>query len=59
MSREIDVDFPIHYKELLQPSRHWRHLVYYGGRGGLKSHSVARALLISGEREKLRILCVS
>ena len=57
MSREIDVDFPIHYKELLQPSRHWRHLVYYGGRGGLKSHSVARALLISGEREKLRILC--
>lgn len=57
MSRIIDFDIPVQYKELLQPTKQWRHLVYYGGRGGLKSHSVARALLIRGEKEKLRILC--
>ena len=55
MSRTIDVDFPVHYKELF--NKKWRHIIYYGGRGGLKSHSVARALLIRGENEKLRILC--
>lgn len=55
MSRTIDFDIPVHYKELFNPK--WRHIIYYGGRGGLKSHSVARALLIRGEKEKLRILC--
>ena len=55
MSRVIDFDIPVHYKELFNPK--WRHIIYYGGRGGLKSHSVARALLIRGEKEKLRILC--
>lgn len=51
----IDVDFPRAYKQLFNPK--WRHIIYYGGRGGLKSHSIARALLIRGESEKLRILC--
>jgi len=55
MSKSIEVDFPVHYKQLF--NKNWRHIVYYGGRGGLKSHSVARALLIRGEDEKLRILC--
>ena len=55
MSQLIDVDFPVHYRELFNEK--WRHLVYYGGRGGLKSHSIARALLIRGEGKKLRILC--
>jgi phage terminase large subunit len=32
--------------------------VYYGGRSGCKSHSMARALLIKGMQQKLRILCV-
>lgn len=53
--RTIDVDFPVAYKQLF--NRKWRHIIYYGGRGGLKSHSIARALLIRGEQEKLRILC--
>jgi len=55
MSRRIEVDFPKAYKELFNES--WRNIIYYGGRGGLKSHSVARALLLRGEKKKLRILC--
>lgn len=43
------------YRELFNPE--WRHIVYYGGRASLKSHSVARALLIRGRQKKLRILC--
>lgn len=43
------------FKELFNPE--WRHIVYYGGRGSLKSHSVARALLLRGREKKLRILC--
>lgn len=43
------------FQPLFQPQ--WRNIVYYGGRGSLKSHSVARALLIRGHAKKLRILC--
>lgn len=43
------------YRELFNPK--WRYIVYYGGRGSLKSHSVARALLLRGRQSKLRILC--
>jgi phage terminase large subunit len=34
-----------------------RYKVAYGGRGGVKSWSFARALLILGARNKLRVLC--
>ena len=30
---------------------------FYGGRGGAKSHSIARALIILGMQKKLRIVC--
>lgn len=43
------------YQELFNPA--WRNIVYYGGRASLKSHSVARALLIRGHQNKIRILC--
>lgn len=43
------------FRELFNPD--WRNIVFYGGRGSLKSHSVARALLIRGRQKKLRILC--
>jgi len=43
------------FQPLFDPQ--WRNIVYYGGRASLKSHSVARALLIRGQQEKLRILC--
>lgn len=35
----------------------WRYRVYYGGRGGAKSESVARALLIIGMQRQVRVLC--
>lgn len=49
------VKIPIEFKELFNPE--WRNIVYYGGRASLKSHSVARALLLRGRQSKLRILC--
>jgi phage terminase large subunit len=49
------VQIPEQFKELFNPS--WRNIVYYGGRASLKSHSVARALLLRGREKKLRILC--
>lgn len=35
----------------------WRYKVYYGGRGGAKSHNFARMLLVMGAEKPLRILC--
>lgn len=43
------------FRELFNP--YWRYLVFEGGRGSLKSHSIARALLLRGRESKLRILC--
>lgn len=45
---------PKAFKELFVPSRY---KVYYGGRGGAKSQSFAKALLIKGRQNPLRILC--
>lgn len=47
--------FPKAYKALFE--KHWRYIVYYGGRGGGKSWAVADALLILGSQMTLRILC--
>lgn len=49
------VQLPEEYKELFNPE--WRNIVFYGGRASLKSHSVARALLLRGRQSRLRILC--
>jgi len=35
----------------------WRFRVYYGGRGGGKSESVCRALLVVGLQRPIRVLC--
>lgn len=35
----------------------WRFRVYYGGRGGGKSESVCRALLVIGVQKPIRVLC--
>lgn len=48
------LQFPKSLDCLFQPSRY---KVLYGGRGGAKSWGAARALLIQGAREPLRILC--
>ena len=49
---------PIELPEWAEPLfEHHRYKVIYGGRGSSKSWSVARALLLKGAKEPLRILC--
>jgi phage terminase large subunit len=47
-------EFPEKLNFLFEPHRY---KVAYGGRGGLKSWTFARALLVQSSRRKLRILC--
>ena len=49
------LQFPEQHQCLFDESK--RYIVLYGGRGGLKSWSVARALLIRGMQKKLWVLC--
>jgi len=49
-------EFPEKLSCLFQPAKS-RYRVLYGGRGGAKSWGIARALLIKGAKEPLRILC--
>jgi len=51
---QIDVEIPKAFIDIFKP---YRYKVYYGGRGGGKSHVIARYLLISGMKEKSRFLC--
>lgn len=48
------IQIPDAFQELFQPKRY---KVFYGGRGGAKSESICRALLLFGAQEKKRILC--
>ena len=54
MALEVEAKFPPKLKSLFEPKRY---KVLYGGRGGAKSWGIARALLIEGVRQPLRILC--
>lgn len=55
MSEEVIAQFPPKIiSPLWTPSRY---KVFYGGRGGAKSWSIARALLIMGCEQSLRVLC--
>ena len=49
------IEFPKALRPLLQDRARYR--VLFGGRGGAKSWSVARALLVLGASKPLRILC--
>ena len=51
---EVDAAFPAAFAELFRPHRY---KVFYGGRGGGKSRSFARALLITGTQRPIRVLC--
>lgn len=51
---EAKVDLPRKVRFLFQPSRY---KVAYGGRGGGKSWSYARALLVLAMQRRLRVLC--
>lgn len=54
MSKAIQIKIPKAFDGLFKKSRY---KVYYGGRGGAKSYSIALALLIKGLSNKERILC--
>jgi len=50
-----EITIPIEYKRLFD--RDWREAAVYGGRFSLKSHTVARLLLIRARMEKTRVAC--
>lgn len=53
-----ELSIPEAFLDLLEPPLGGvRYRVYYGGRGSAKSWSVARALLVHGAKDPLRILC--
>lgn len=49
------IEIPIEFKRLFD--KDWREAAVYGGRFSLKSHTVARYLLIRARKEKTRIVC--
>lgn len=52
----VSVKLPSEYKPLFVGS--WRHAVIEGGRYSLKSHTVARYLLLTARSRKVRIACL-
>lgn len=55
MKNQIEVLIPKEYKPLFEDD--WRNLLIHGGRFSLKSHTVARALLLMGRQKKMRFGC--
>jgi phage terminase large subunit len=51
----MEIQIPIEFKRLFDPD--WRECAIYGGRGSLKSHTVARFLLIKAREQKRRVAC--
>jgi phage terminase large subunit len=51
----MEIQIPIEFKRLFDPD--YREAAIYGGRGSLKSHTVARTLLIRARKDKLRVAC--
>jgi phage terminase large subunit len=49
------IEIPVEYKRLFDTD--WREAAIYGGRYSLKSHSVARFLLIRARAKKTRVAC--
>lgn len=55
MQDNIVIEIPEEFERLLDAD--WREAAVYGGRYSLKSHTVARILLIKARLQKTRILC--
>ena len=53
----IELIVPEQYKELFEPSRQWRHLVFKGGRASAKSTEVGISRLLLGAQKRQRGLC--
>jgi len=54
MEKQI-IKIPIEYKPLFDDD--WREAAVYGGRYSLKSHTVARYLIIKAREKKTRVAC--
>ncbi len=54
-TKEVVIEIPIEFKRLFDND--WREAAIYGGRFSLKSHTVARYLLLRGRMGKVRIGC--
>lgn len=55
MSQPKIIEIPVEYKRLFDTD--WREAAIFGGRFSLKSHTVARSLLIRARQQKRRIGC--
>ena len=55
MTKEIIIAIPTEFRRLFD--NNWREAAVYGGRYSLKSHTVARILLIKARLKKTRIAC--
>ena len=55
MTNQKTIQIPSELSRLLD--KDWREAAVYGGRNSLKSHTVARVLLIRARQEKLRVGC--
>lgn len=53
---KVSVKIPSEYAPIFE--KWWRHAIIEGGRYSLKSHTAARACLIRGRSEKIRIACL-
>lgn len=50
----MQIEIPEAFSELFTPKRY---KIYHGGRGGAKSESIARALLVQAMSERMGVLC--
>ena len=55
MENQTTIEIPNEYKRLFDSD--WREAAIYGGRYSLKSHTVARTLLIKAREKKMRVGC--
>ena len=55
IKKQQRIKIPIEYKPLFDDN--WREAAVYGGRFSLKSHTVARFLLIKAREQKTRVMC--
>lgn len=55
MATHLEMQIPVEYKRLFDTD--WRECACWGGRYSLKSHTVARVLLIRARQKKTRVLC--
>lgn len=55
MEKLQTIEIPTEYKRLFDTD--WREAAIYGGRYSLKSHTVARVLLIRARQSKIRVAC--